>query len=292
MAHRICQSGSPESAVTYLNDLVSTLLDPSDDLRTRLEAVFRIESAELDLSCAFLTRISRPDDAQHVQVAHGTHDELQAGESAPLSESYCRKTIADPEGTLCVSDARDEGWADDPAYQRFGLESYLGTTVEVDGAVYGTLCFARSEAREDPITEEETALVEILAEWVGYEMSKWGTPPPTGPVAANDVESALLSRELDRALEMLCAPERRFVLLYLLDGAVTNESDLILIGEGTREVQTELRHIHLPKLAQSGFVEWDRSTGDIAPGPRFERIEPLLQMLARYAKRSTFDSSR
>ena len=51
-------------------------------------------------------------------------DLLQPGESCPLSQSYCRKTI-EQDGLLEIQDALAAGWADDPAYDVFELESYM-----------------------------------------------------------------------------------------------------------------------------------------------------------------------
>lgn len=41
----------------------------------------------------------------------------------------------------------------------------------------------------------------------------------------------------------------------------------------------QLYHTHLPKLAGSGFVDWDRDSGTVTRGPRFEEIEPLLRLI-------------
>ncbi|MFB6150614.1 MAG: hypothetical protein ABEJ40_02295 [Haloarculaceae archaeon] len=41
-----------------------------------------------------------------------------------------------------------------------------------------------------------------------------------------------------------------------------------------------LRHVHLPKLAAAGLVEWDRDAGAVSRGPRFGEAEPLLELLA------------
>ena len=41
----------------------------------------------------------------------------------------------------------------------------------------------------------------------------------------------------------------------------------------------EMRHTHLPKLVEYGFVEWDRDTHEVVKGPEFDEIEPLLELL-------------
>jgi hypothetical protein len=46
------------------------------------------------------------------------------------------------------------------------------------------------------------------------------------------------------------------------------------------EVRVRLVHCHLPKLADHGFVEWDRDDGTVTRGPRWGVIEPYLALLA------------
>jgi len=128
----------------------------------------------LDLGCVylgvetgFLTEID--DDTQHIVAASGDHELLQTGRSCPLSKAYCRKTV-DVDGALTVQHARVEGWEDDAAYEEFGLETYIGAKVVVNRDVYGTFCFADTEARDRPFSEDEETFVELMAQWVSYEI--------------------------------------------------------------------------------------------------------------------------
>jgi GAF domain-containing protein len=121
----------------------------------------------LGVEAGFLTEIS--EDTQLITEASGDHELLQPGESCPLSKSYCRKTVKH-ESALTVQHAEVEGWEGDAAYDMFGLESYIGAKVIVDGELYGTFCFADSEPRENPFTDDEEMFVELMAEWVGYEL--------------------------------------------------------------------------------------------------------------------------
>jgi PAS domain S-box-containing protein len=134
----------------------------------KLTRILELGSDRLDLPYGFLTDID--DGTQRIVLGVGDHPELQTGASCPLSESYCRKTI-DSEGLLGVLDAAAEGWEEDPAYERFGLGSYLGGKVVVDGEVFGTLCFA-SDTPHDPFTDSERTFVELLTRWAGYELEQ------------------------------------------------------------------------------------------------------------------------
>lgn len=83
---------------------------------------------------------------------------------------------------------------------------------------------------------------------------------------------------LDTAFETLADPYRRHVLVELERGAVGHEADLVKrAAEHTAEVA--LKHVHLPKLARTGYVEWNPDTGHVSKGPNFDEIRPVLELL-------------
>jgi hypothetical protein len=44
-----------------------------------------------------------------------------------------------------------------------------------------------------------------------------------------------------------------------------------------------MRHTHLPKLEESGFIEWDQERNIVRKGPQFEEIQPLLELMENHA---------
>lgn len=155
---------SNEDALRQMYRITS---DYERSFEEKLQDLLELGCTHLDVRAGFLTEIS--DGEQLIVQARGDHELLQAGQSCPLSRAYCRKTI-DRENALTVQHAIVEGWEDDSAYERFGLESYIGAKVVVDGEVYGTFCFADSEPRKEAFTDEEETFVELMAEWVSYEL--------------------------------------------------------------------------------------------------------------------------
>lgn len=75
-------------------------------------------------------------------------------------------------GFLAVANAVEEGWDEDPAYDRFGLGRYIGGKVVVDGKLFGTLCFASNEPRGEAFTDSERTFVKVASRWLGYEVQQ------------------------------------------------------------------------------------------------------------------------
>jgi signal transduction histidine kinase len=167
-----------EPAFAHLRQLWDITQDPQMGLRTKLELVFERESEQFGLPYGFVSRTDPTTDTQVIEAAKGDHDLLQQGGTVPLSQSYCRHTIQSGDGVFTVDDASSEGWSDDPAYQLFQLESYIGGTVEFDERVFGTICFAGSEPRAKPIDEGERMLIEMLATWLSKELKARGPGDP------------------------------------------------------------------------------------------------------------------
>ncbi|MFO7833377.1 MAG: PAS domain-containing protein [Halohasta sp.] len=152
-----------------------------DAIRQRLYELFDDAGTGLDtkrqraleLGCAYLGaangHIQRrtADGTDTVVASVGEQPELfPEGTVLDRAKTYCRRTV-EQHSPLALSNAGHQGWADDPAYEKHGLECYLGTTVFVDGEVYGTVCFTDETPREADFTADEKAFVELIARLLG-----------------------------------------------------------------------------------------------------------------------------
>lgn len=280
MVHSICTS-EPGGQLAYFQRLWRTLLAPNIDPRARLEQLFVNETVEFDLKYAFLSQIDLENELEWFEIVHGLHEPLNPGVAFPLSKTYCRKTIADPEGTMAINDTLAEGWGDDPAYEIFGLGSYLGTTVSVDDdKLYGTLCFADTAVRDEPFMDSEKAIIEMHGKWVEYLLTVESSlrEPHTDMIEGRTTSS----EAIDSMMDALRSPTRRVVLRALL-----GDNTGIGITTLERRIENEnarfrLVHKELPKLANSGYIMWDRDAGTISRGPKFSELEPLVELLKKY----------
>ena len=163
-----------DATVDVLERVYEVTTDPALSFEEKVDGLLAAGREYLDLPLAFLTQIDRGDDhtgTQTIVESQGPHDLLQPGESCPLPESYCRKTIQNSALTV-ITEAASAGWAGDPAYETFGLETYIAGAVDAGGDTYGTLCFASREPRTTEFTGEEQSFVNLLRRWVGYELDR------------------------------------------------------------------------------------------------------------------------
>jgi hypothetical protein len=94
----------------------------------------------------------------------------------------------------------------------------------------------------------------------------------------------------DEVFEALANSYRRQLLFALVD-ETPNASDTVepfeQLAEDTETdsaetTQIELVHVHLPKLDNHGFVDWDRETGEIDVGDAWDEIEPFLTLFQEH----------
>lgn len=87
---------------------------------------------------------------------------------------------------------------------------------------------------------------------------------------------------LDEWFGAVADRHRRRVLVALLEAEdVTLQIPYDVIGadDDVEGVHLKLVHAHLPKLRDSGAIEWDESTDEVRRGPRFEAVRPLVELL-------------
>jgi len=138
------------------------------DRDERIRAALDVGVTYLGLSVGYFTRVD--DGVQTITHAVGDHPSIRAGESCALEETYCQRTV-DRTAPLAVQRVDGET-IPDAAIERFGLGTYIGAPVSVDGEPYGTVCFAADYPRDDPFSERDELLVELLATQISRDVER------------------------------------------------------------------------------------------------------------------------
>jgi hypothetical protein len=93
------------------------------------------------------------------------------------------------------------------------------------------------------------------------------------------------SAGLDRMFDALKHPYRRRILVLVNEHNFRDEDEFaaeeITTDDDDLELFTiKLYHVHLPKLVEAGYIDWDEEARTIGKGPEFEEIAPLLRLMA------------
>lgn len=101
--------------------------------------------------------------------------------------------------------------------------------------------------------------------------------PPRQPTKADD---------LGELLEILSQPYRRQIITRLHKRNPRDEDEFELeelTGDDELENETiALIHNHLPKLAETGFINWNQEQQIVTRGPRFKEIAPLIDLMVAH----------
>lgn len=89
---------------------------------------------------------------------------------------------------------------------------------------------------------------------------------------------------LNDLFEVLSHEYRRYVLWVLADpdnrAGEAIDTTQFTGPDGEPDIlQLELRHNHFPKLDDYGLVDWDPDAETLSRGPRFEEVEPFLEVI-------------
>lgn len=97
------------------------------------------------------------------------------------------------------------------------------------------------------------------------------------------MEAESVDRSFDEMLDALADVQRRSLLVALLEHNPQDDAPVAIADsdeEGDSiERLVQMDHVHLPKLVDYGFIEWDERSHEVAKGPNFDEIRPLLELL-------------
>ncbi|WP_339105894.1 ArsR family transcriptional regulator [Haloterrigena salinisoli] len=92
---------------------------------------------------------------------------------------------------------------------------------------------------------------------------------------------------LDEVMAALADEHRRELLVALVEhnpqAAVQTPEGVRLDDEQLENLQVEMYHNHLPRLEAAGFIEWKQEQHRVVRGPKFDQIEPVLELFAENA---------
>ncbi|MDS0474480.1 MEDS domain-containing protein [Natrinema sp. 1APR25-10V2] len=151
--------------------------DPDRSFDEKLQALFELGCERFGLELGAMARVDTGRDRFEIEAVSDDHEHVERGLELPLSETYCAAATAgdDTAGvSVTIEDgtATETGYEDTVVHREFGLRTYFGTHLEIDGDDDRTFFFVASESRSAPFTDDERTFLRLLAQWVTYELEQ------------------------------------------------------------------------------------------------------------------------
>ncbi|MFK7801493.1 MAG: PAS domain S-box protein [Anaerolineae bacterium] len=149
---------------SLLDIATNTNLENSSELASAIEQ----GAKSLKMPIGVLSHIE--NDRFNIIEAYSDEMPLAKGASCPLEMTICQKTISNDSIYAAVDIESDSNQA--PTW--FGdtpLKGYIGTTIKVNGKLYGTLSFLTPHKRNE-FSESESDFVNLLAQWISVTLER------------------------------------------------------------------------------------------------------------------------
>ncbi|WP_435068645.1 ATP-binding protein [Haloplanus sp. C73] len=159
-----------EAREAVLREMYDVISDQDASFEERVDDLLRIGQEVLGTEYGTLSRVRDDEYVFEVVRSPGT---LEAGDVVDLSATNCERVVLTEE-TLTLANLATEApeLTDRAGFTEWGIRCYLGTPVTVEDEVYGTFCFYDTEPREDPFSDWEVTLVDLMGRWVSTALER------------------------------------------------------------------------------------------------------------------------
>lgn len=162
----ITERKQTERTLAKLYAITSTRELTTDE---KINQILKLGCEHFGLTFGIISRVI--EDAYSVIYAESPNNEVPVGATFNLRETYCAHTLQSGE-PIANAHTRHSELVAHPGYKKFGLETYIGVPLLVDGEGYGTICFMARAPRERPFSQTERELIRQFADWIGNEIAR------------------------------------------------------------------------------------------------------------------------
>lgn len=179
-----------ERSIDTLQRLHAISANPSLDHDARITAILELGAGHFGLPLAIQSRIQ--GDSYVVEHCLSPDGEPAPGTRFEVPGTYCVHTLRANRPIGFHHTAQSE-IRRHPCYLDFGLEAYIGSPVQVEGEVYGTLNFSSPEPCR-PFTQDDLIFMQLLADTVGHEIHERMMRDKLSALARTDELTGLANR--------------------------------------------------------------------------------------------------
>jgi GAF domain-containing protein len=135
----------------------------------KITQILQMELERFNLDIGILSRIK--DNRYVVKHCVVPKDvELVSGVEFDFNTTYCHITCKANGPTAIENIGKHDQYASHPAYQSFGLESYIGMPIKLNGKLYGTLNFSSATPYKRKFQPVDIDALQLMTSWIEVEL--------------------------------------------------------------------------------------------------------------------------
>lgn len=161
----ITEQKHAELAFKRLHEITSDINASIDD---KMNAMLTLGCDIFQLPLGIVSEIS---NNYKVLYAKSPNNEISPNDQFDFENTYCFHTF-NADQAIAFHHVAESEIATHPCYLNFGLESYIGCPIFVDGKRFGTLNFSSPDASSHPFTNSDLELIRLFAHWIGFELTR------------------------------------------------------------------------------------------------------------------------
>lgn len=135
----------------------------------QIEQILKMGLERFNLDIGIVSKIvGNQYIVKHCVVPDGV--ELTSGLEFDFGSTYCHITCT-ADGPIALEHiGKDDCYATHPAYEAFGLESYIGMPIKLNGELYGTLNFSSVAPYKRKFQESDIDAIQLVTAWIEVEI--------------------------------------------------------------------------------------------------------------------------
>jgi len=252
-----------------LRDLYETTVHPDLEFAEKVSRLLTLGTELFQLPLGILARVNGSNFI--VEYVCGPDWVPPPGTIFDVEKTYCTHTLA-AGGPTSFHDVAGSEIREHACYKTFGLESYIGVPIFVDGRQYGTLSFAGTEAHAQRFSEIDHTLIQLCGQWLSAELMRTGQQRELRKqnelfeALFRSVPDALVIADERRSIQM-ANPAMTRIFGYFPDELIGRPTSLLYESQEEYERQGRLRFNRDAEEQFSSYeVYYRRKSGEVFPG--------------------------
>lgn len=152
-----------------LRALYTIMAQTNLSIDKQLSQALQIGTEILGLDLGIISHIE--NDRYTVLYAHSPDNALQKGQTFSFEKTYCEMAYQ-ANDLVSIEHMQDSVHKGHPCYAAFGLESYVGMPLFINGQRFGTLNFSSASPRKSRFTEVERDFFMLMAQWISATLER------------------------------------------------------------------------------------------------------------------------